>query len=605
MRVFRRAVLLVGVVAYLGSPPSAHAASRRFPVLLESSDRVYIPWSEHEGARPGARVVYHEHAEAQPETLRVLWSREDVTALERPDHGQSWSAMSPQEGAWAEPLDVVAPGPAGTLRVPVGNLPGTLDPARATSFVDQLVASQVFAGLMEPGLLGSAPTFALADSGRAEDSPGGSAWIFHLDPAARFHDGRAVRASDVVASLERALAPSTHAPRVDALASAIAGARAYHDGKAPTISGLSAPDSAHVRIVAAAPGGDVRAALATVAASIVPADVANAPGFAFAPEGAGPFRYLRSDSSEVVLVAAPTRTDGVDTLLFRKVAGPEDAVLQFELGRLDVVSPPVADEARLLGAAKDAPTLFSLDEASTYYIGMNCRAPWLSSIAHRRALSAALDRALAVRVLVPGRGALARGLIPRVILGTHVLPDVDWQPRPEEAAALASMHPPAHGLSFWIPEGSETGLRFAEFAQAALARRGVRVNIVQRPWAAFERGVDAGDADLFYLSWYADTPDPLAFVSAMVASDRRGKGGNRTWYANAQVDSLLAVASKADPSSDVRGVALHQAESIALADAPLIPLFHSVNVALIRPWVRAFAPDPFGRVRYDLVEVTR
>jgi hypothetical protein len=36
-----------------------------------------------------------------------------------------------------------------------------------------------------------------------------------------------------------------------------------------------------------------------------------------------------------------------------------------------------------------------------------------------------------------------------------------------------------------------------------------------------------------------------------------------------------------------------------------VPLFHSVNVVLRRPWVEGFVPDPLGAPRYDQVEVRR
>jgi ABC-type oligopeptide transport system substrate-binding subunit len=144
----------------------------------------------------------------------------------------------------------------------------------------------------------------------------------------------------------------------------------------------------------------------------------------------------------------------------------------------------------------------------------------------------------------------------------------------------------------------------AEFVQAALARRRVRVRIVKRPWPAFERAVDAGEADLFYLSWFADGPGAGRFLRAMVGSPAHGGDGNRTGYSNAAVDSLL------DPGrlvrgSDPRREDLLEAETTALSEAPIVPLFHSVNVMLVRPWVQGFVPDPLGCPRYDTVEVRR
>jgi peptide/nickel transport system substrate-binding protein len=147
-------------------------------------------------------------------------------------------------------------------------------------------------------------------------------------------------------------------------------------------------------------------------------------------------------------------------------------------------------------------------------------------------------------------------------------------------------------------------MRMAEYVQAALSRHNIRLRIVTRPWREFESALNAGEADLFYLSWFADSGDPVAFLAALFGSENQGPAGNRTRYANAQVDSLLQAARECPEDTGCLGPLL-EAERIALSDAPLIPLFQSVNVTLVRPWVRGLALDPFGCPRYDTVEIVR
>ncbi|MEO6463694.1 MAG: ABC transporter substrate-binding protein, partial [Candidatus Eisenbacteria bacterium] len=208
-----------------------------------------------------------------------------------------------------------------------------------------------------------------------------------------------------------------------------------------------------------------------------------------------------------------------------------------------------------------------------------------------------------VRVLVPGRGRLARGLLPPVF-GVAATPESAWalsRPAAERIAAR-NFAGKAPALTFWVPEGSEVGMRIAEFVTSAWRRAGLSVTLVERPWPAFHKGIAEGKADAFYLSWFADGPDPVAFVAAMVESSRRGEGGNRTHYANRAVDRALAEArSAATPRAAT--TALRRAERLALADAPLVPLFHSVNVTLARPGVHGIALDPLGAPRHDTVEV--
>ena len=198
---------------------------------------------------------------------------------------------------------------------------------------------------------------------------------------------------------------------------------------------------------------------------------------------------------------------------------------------------------------------------------------------------------------------LARGLLPPVF-NVPAPPESAWSmPRAlAEARARGAFGGTAPELSFWVPAGSEVGVRLAEYVTAAWRRSGLRVTIVERAWPEFRRGIADGQADVFYWSWFADGPDPIAFLESMTASDRRGDGGNRTHYSNPEVDRALAAARGA--ATDFAATqALRRAELLALADAPLVPLFHSINVTLVRPGVSGLLLDPLGAPRYDTVEV--
>ncbi len=584
-----RPSFLAGILGLLACllPACALAAPERVPVLFVDSGHVYVAW---EGAREGARAALVGPDGIATDTALVLWTRDAITALSRASARSHVAEMNNEW--WAIPL-TESTGPRGTLTVPLFADPATLDPALVTSLAEKQVTTQIFEGLVRFDAH-LKPIAAAADSFRQA----GRVWTFHLRRDGRFHDGRPVRAANVVATLERALGPATRAPRIEGLVDAIAGASAYRAGRATRISGLAVRDSLTLAITVTRERAALLAELAGPAAFLVPA-----PGAAFEPVGSGPFRFVRRGADGVVLRAAPGRTSGIDSLVFRRVDGPDDAALQFELGRIDLVSARESDEARLTKVDRDPPLPIAQDEAATYYVGMNTRLPWLSRRATRRSLAASIDRALAVRVLVPGRGRLARGLLPPAF-GLPELPDSVWRPTQNEARAWPVAPPPSNGLSFWLPQGSATGERLAEFVQAGLARRGLKLRIVVKPWAEFERAVIGGQADLFYLSWFADSPDPLAFASSMIESKRRGVGGNRTYFSSAAVDQALAAARDAPTKARAQAALLH-AERLALSDAPLVPLFHSVNVVLRRPWVTGFVPDPLGAPRYEQVEVRR
>jgi ABC-type transport system substrate-binding protein len=603
----RRAAALLAVamnLAFVGMAAAADPAplaSARRPIVWSDSTTVYVAWGASEGAAAGRRAALVDSTGTIVDTLEVAWTRDALSAL-RPSSPTGSGALRFPAASWIEPIAVASRPPHGRFAVALGALPTTLDPALATSLADKQVATQMFEGLVRlDAELEPVPAAA------ARFERVGPRWRFHLRPDARFHDGRPVRAADVRATLERALSPVLASPRVEGLAAAIAGGREFHAGRTRSLGAIALVDSLTVDIQPSSSRAPLLSELAMPAAFLVPAEHAGAveadPAFARAPVGSGPFRLVRSDTTGVQLVAAPGRTGGPDTLELRFERSPQTAALDFELGRLDAVSVPEAVASEILASGRADPTSLRVEEASTYYLGFDTRNPFLADRAHRLALAGAIDRELAVKVLVPERGTLARGLLPPALA---VPGTVDpWQPARADAEARArSLARRAPELQLWLPTGSPTGLRLAEFVAAAYRRLGLRVRIVERPWAEFERGVEDGRADLFYLSWFADGPDPVAFVASLVASDRRGRGGNRTRYANPAVDSALDAARRAT-DEESGAAALRRAESLALRDAPLVPLFHSVNVTLVRaPGITGLVLDPLGAPRYDTVEVS-
>jgi hypothetical protein len=322
----RLALAMAFALALVGGTTAradAYASRRRVKVVWFDTERVYAAWSAEDGARVGAEATLFRADGTPFGRCRAVWVNDAITAFALPE--ARWSQVGVYPNTWLE-LDP-EPGPtghpSGTLTVPIANLPATLDPAHLTALAEKQVGVQIFEGLVRYGPE-STPILAAADSATVS----GSTWIFHLPASGRFHDGRPLRAADVVASLTRAVSPATHAPRVDALLEAIGGGYLFHDGKTSALQGVTVVDSLRVQIVAR-DQAMLFDALASPAAWIVPTPAADQPGFAQAPVGSGPFRLAARDSTGLLLVAAAGRTAGPDTLRFRLTHGLEDTELQF------------------------------------------------------------------------------------------------------------------------------------------------------------------------------------------------------------------------------------------------------------------------------------
>src|SRR5215468_5546941 len=161
--------------------------------------------------------------------------------------------------------------------------PRSLDPALSTDVPTGRAVGYLFDGLtrftpdarVEPSL-----------ATHWETSPDGRRYTFHLRTDVAFHDGSRFTARNVVASWERALAPSTKSGAAQFLFP-IAGARAFNTGSDKTIAGLAAPNDSTVIVTLDEPLAIFTKMLAMPVASVVPLN--TPPDFGEHPVGTGPW----------------------------------------------------------------------------------------------------------------------------------------------------------------------------------------------------------------------------------------------------------------------------------------------------------------------------
>ncbi|MFN3636316.1 MAG: ABC transporter substrate-binding protein, partial [Rhizobium rhizophilum] len=115
----------------------------------------------------------------------------------------------------------------------------TLDPAIGYDWVNWSMIKSLYSRLMdyEPGTANLVPS--LAES--FDVSADGLTYTFKLRPGVKFSNGRAVVASDVKYSIERAVNPKTQGPGAGFFG-AINGFDAVSGGTSETLSGIETPD---------------------------------------------------------------------------------------------------------------------------------------------------------------------------------------------------------------------------------------------------------------------------------------------------------------------------------------------------------------------------
>jgi ABC-type transport system substrate-binding protein len=131
----------------------------------------------------------------------------------------------------------------------------------------------------------------------------------------------------------------------------------------------------------------------------------------------------------------------------------------------------------------------------------------------------------------------------------------------------------------------------AEVIQYYLKKVGLDVRIKQLEWSAYKSALNNGEADMFWIGWWADYPDPENFLFPLFHSSNHGAGGNRSRYTNKEVDRLIeAGQGAADPSDANRYY--RAAEKIITSDCPWVFFWHRTDFTLRQPWVKQYKIYP-------------
>jgi peptide/nickel transport system substrate-binding protein/oligopeptide transport system substrate-binding protein len=473
--------------------------------------------------------------------------------------------------------------------------PTTLDPALITDVQGGGIAAKLFNGLVRfDEDLTIVPDIARSWS-LSEDQ---RAYTFRLRNTVRFSNGRTVKAGDFRYSFERVLTPGTKAPLTWVL-DKIEGAGDFISGKTGSVSGIRVVDDQTLVLRLEKPFGPFLSLLAMVTAYVVPREEVERLGqdFGTHPQGTGPF-LLREwkHGQDLVLEAREDYFDGRSKLkgiVFRVI--PEDltAVLEFETGRLDVLLIPSAEYRHFTTDPAWRDLVFGKPGLNSYYLGLNCTRPPFNDLRVRQAVNMAIDRRHILNTVFEKRGVLATGPVPPGLWmnSKSPAPARGYAYDPEKAKALISQAGAAGAVVRIFISADPEVLDIVGVIQNYLAAAGLKAEITQLDWSAFKHAVNKGEPDAFWLSWWADYPDPENFLFPLFHSSSVGPSGNRTRLIDQDLDRIIETAQKT--TSTAKRYRLYQeAENRIVRNAPWVFMWHRADYYVIQPWVKEFKIYP-------------
>jgi oligopeptide transport system substrate-binding protein len=491
------------------------------------------------------------------------------------------------------------------VKLNLGTEPPTLDPALATDEVSIDLIENLFVALTRVDEATSRIVPYLATSWDVSDD--GTVYTFHLRDDVTWTDGTPVTAHDIEYGIKRTLNPET-ASQYAYVLYVIDGAAAYNmgDSKDPLSVGVKALDDVTLEVKLTSPAAYFPAIAAMWLMMPQPQQAIELHGDSWTePENivtCGPYLLASwNHGTSLSLKKNPDffNADNVEIseLDFVMIDDESTAMAMYEAGDLDALygtRVPREDIDRVKADSTLSKEFTIYPELSTYFYGFNLEKPPFDNVLVRKAFSAAVDREALVSEITKG-GELATtvftapGTFGAVGPGNGVGIDFD----PEQAAAwLAEAgYPNGEGLpevTLWF-NTSEENEKIAQAVQAMWKRYlGVDVKLSSQEFGVYLDTLMSDAPQVWRLGFGSDYPDANNWLNDVFNSQ---SGNNFGHFANAQFDELVTkAAASTDPEERV--AMYHDAEKILVEDeAALIPLFHSTDPQLTKPYlVRTKAP---------------
>jgi ABC-type transport system substrate-binding protein len=422
-----------------------------------------------------------------------------------------------------------------------------------------------------------------------------TAYRFELSPDAAFSSGRPITPQDVIASLERVMAAGDGSLAARSL-EAVEGFRAFVDGKAEHVSGLTAPGPSTVRIGLSSPLSVLPVVLASPVLSVVDADTIG--GDLEDLDVTGAWRATDADDGDLTLEAR----DGASSIRRVELRAHDDleaAYETFERGEVDWAEVPPAryDEAvEAHGDAAVAPFHAEL------FFGMNVKAPGLASQALRDAIALAIDRDAIVEEVYGDRADPLTTVLPAGIQGHDPNRCSPCPPDAARAAGIIAVAYPDGDVPTVQIDHDESSVQDAMAAMVAedLEAVGIPTEVRPRPLEEYGSFVASGDQQLFSFGWIGAYRSPDAYLSPLFASS---SDDNLTSHRSAQVDQLLADARRS--TSIPRNIQRwSQAERQVLVAHVVVPIAQFRTQAVVSGRVQGLRHAVDGTVDWTKVTLT-
>ena len=473
-----------------------------------------------------------------------------------------------------------------TLRIGLAEDPDVLDPTLARTYVGRIAFAALCDKLfdIDEGL-NIVPQLALSH----ETSEDGKAVTIKLRQGVRFHDGEAMDAEAVKATLERHMTMQG----------------SFRKPELAAVDKVEAVDASTVRLLLKNPFSPLIAQLADRAGMILSPKAAKEAGdkFGLKPVCAGPFKFVeRVQQDRIVVEKFPQYWNAanvhVDRVVFRPIVELTVRLANLKSGSLDLIERALATDLKEI---KADPRLKLATQIEIGYQGLTLNlangeagknGPFGKDARVRQALEAAMDRKA----------------LSDVVFNGEVLPGNQWV-SPKSSYFQEKFPVPARDVTkarklladagvatpvavdFMVPNNPESR-QVAEVIQAMAKEAGFDMKIRVTEFATSLKEAEEGRFQAFFIGWSGRVdPDGNSYIFHKCKAPQNN--GN---YCDKDVDQWLDDARKVSKLEQRKAIYGKVAEKF-LKEGSIIYLYHRLVIIAHTAKLEGYTQLPDGLVR--------
>lgn len=306
------------------------------------------------------------------------------------------------------------------------------------------------------------------------------------------------------------------------------------------------------------------------------------------PVGTGPFRFVRWDKAEAVVLERNEDYWGdkaiTKNLIFKIIPDNSARVMALnnnEADMIDGIDSTVIDQITAAGNE-----VFQAEGMNINYMAYNVEK--LKDKEVRKALSQAVNVPELVQSLYQGYSTEATTILPTFMPGYG---ENVKQAGYDEAAAKAVLESKGIKTVRMItytnprPYNTATGQTLAEAIQGYFAKVGVTATIDSYDWTTYKDKIKAGDYDICFYGWNGDNGDADNFMNLLSDEDPTM---NVARYKNPAYNDLIKKAL-ATPAGSDRDALYVQMEQMVADDCAWLPISHSMTLSGYNPLVKNYS----------------